>query len=111
MKFTPTGQFEHRVQLQKLKDPPDKSETGELIKEYVFYAFAWAAFRTLSGAERIAAQQVNATQTHEIKIRYRPGVKPDYRLVMGLRIFDIKDARNIDEANKEIWMRCTEVAT
>jgi len=110
MTFTPTpiGQFNKRIELQSLKNPPDKSETGEPIRSYLTYATVWAAFRTLSGNERIAAEQVEAVQTHEVTIRYRADVTPAHRFKMSERIFDIKDVRNVDEANIELRMRCTE---
>lgn len=105
---TPIGLFNKRIELQRLKDPPDKSETGEPIRSYETYTTIWAAFRTLTGNERLMAQQVSAVQTHEITIHYRSDVRPDHRIVMGTRIFDIKDVRNIDEANIELRMRCAE---
>ena len=107
--MTPTGRFNHRVELEKLKDPPTVSATGEREKEYLIYAAVWAAFRTLSGGERLAAEQVAATLTHEITIRYRSDVKAEHRIVMGARIFDIKDVRDVDERHVELRMRCTEV--
>ena len=111
MSFTPTpiGQFNHRIDLERPKDPAGRGDTGEVVKEYLPYASVWAAFRTLSGNERIAAQQVAATLTHEITIGYRSDVKADHRIVMGTRIFDIKDPRDVDERHIELRMRCTEV--
>lgn len=110
MAFTPTGRFNQRIHLERLKDPPAVGATGERAKEYMTYATVWAAFRTLSGGERLAAEQVAATLTHEVSIRYRSGVRPDHRILLGTRIFDIKDVRDLDEVHVELRMRCTEVA-
>lgn len=106
---TATGQFRHRIQLQRLTDPPERSATGEPLKSYAIFGTEWAAFRTLAGVERLAGQQVNALQTHEITIHYRSDVTPEHRILSGTRVFDIKDVRNVDEANIELRMRCTEV--
>jgi len=108
LQWTPIGKMNKRIELQKLKDPPQKGATGQILKEYFTYAVVWAAFRTLTGGEKLASQQVSAVQTHEITIRYRSDVQPNHRIVMGQRIFDIKDVRNVDEANIELRMRCTE---
>lgn len=105
---TPIGRFNKRVDLQRLKDQPDKSETGEIIRSYETYATVWAKFHTLSGNERLIAEQIEAIQTHEVTIRYRNDVLPDHRIKMVERIFDIKDIRNVDEANIELRMRCNE---
>lgn len=106
---TPIGEMTRRIKLQR---PQQKSgDTGEMEKVYTTYTAAWAKIRTLSGGERMAAQQVAATLTHEITMAYRSGltIRADDRIVYGSRIFDIKDIRNVDEANIEIRMRCTEV--
>lgn len=109
MKWTPAGQFKRRITLEAPCDPPQRGDTGEDLRVYMPYATVWAAFRTLSGGERIASQQVAATLTHEVTIRYRAGVRPDHRIVLGQRVFDVKDVRDVDEAHVEIRMQCTEV--
>lgn len=111
MKWTPAGQFDKRVELQRPKSPADRGTTGEVVPDYIPYATVWARFRTLSGQERTASEQVAATLTHEVTIRYRAGVTPRDRLVLvgSGRIFDVKDLRDVDEAHVEIRMRCVEV--
>lgn len=97
--------------MQSLDSPLTDSLTGQPVKSYTEYAEVWAHIRTLSGRERNAAQQVQASLSHEIAIRYSSdtsGAKPDDRIVYGSRIFDVKDVRNIDELNIEIKMRCVE---
>ena len=99
--------------MQALVDPPSKSKTGEPVKSYTVYATVWSYIRTLSGGEKIAAKQVQATLTHEVTIRYSSGVaavKPADQVVLGGRVFDIKDVRNVDEGNIEIRMICKEAA-
>lgn len=97
--------------MQSLDSDLTPSLTGEPIKTYTEYATVWAAIRTLTGRERNAAQQVQATLSHEITVRYSSdtsGAKPTDRIVYDTRTFDVKDVRNIDEANIEIRMLCVE---
>jgi len=113
MEFTQTSttRMNRRISMQALDDPLTVSDTGEPIKTYTQYAEVWASVRTLSGRERNASQQVQATLSHEITVRYSSDtsvVKPSDRIVYGGRYFDIKDTRNIDEANIEIRMLCVE---
>jgi SPP1 family predicted phage head-tail adaptor len=103
------GKLRHQIELQSLVDGPP-GPTGERTRSYQTYVTVWAYVRTLSGNERIAAEQVAATVTHEITIRYNPdfAVTPKHRILWGTRTFDIKDARNFDERDVKILMRCTE---
>lgn len=103
------GKLDKYVELQNYTEAPDA--TGHGVKTWATYDSVWAHLRTLSGNERIAAQQVKAIQTHEITIRYRSDVQVNHRVVYGSRIWDIKDVRDIDEQNREIRMRCVEIPT
>lgn len=102
------GQLNQLGQLQL--SHATRSATGNSEKIWITYATVWAAFRTLSGGERLAASQVGATLSHEITIRYDPSVKvlASHRFVLGDRVFDIKDVRNVDERNEVIRMICME---
>lgn len=103
------GKMKHYIALQHWSET--RTASGFATQTYTTYASVWSALRTLSGRERLSAQQVNATLTHEITIRYRDDVQADDRIVWGSRIFDIKDVRNVDEADVEIRMLAVEVAT
>lgn len=103
-----TGNLIQRIALQSYDE--SRTASGAVTRTWSTYATVWAQLRTLSGRERDRAQQEAATLSHEITIRYRSGVRPDHRVYYAGRTFDIKDVRNVDERNKEIRMRCIEVA-
>jgi len=103
------GQYNHYIALQSYVET--RSASGHVTKTYTTYASVWAKFRTLSGYEKLMAQQVAATLSHEVSILYRSDVQADHRIVWDSRIFDIKDVRNVDEQNIEIRMLCIEVIT
>jgi len=55
-------------------------------------AEVWGALRPVTGGEVVEADGVRGRLTHEIWIRYRGGIEPDMRFVLGPRIFDIRGA-------------------
>jgi SPP1 family predicted phage head-tail adaptor len=68
-----------------------------------------AAIRQLNGREQSESQQMKATATHEVKLRYYPGLTPQHRLIWGARIFNIVSVDNVEEANVNHALRCREV--
>lgn len=100
----------HKTTLQRYRET--RSPSGHATRVYEDFATGvWLRFRTLSGGERLRAQQVQATLTHEVTMVYEASLVPhvDWRIVWQGRIFDIKDVRNVDEMNVEIRMLVSEV--
>ena len=102
---------ERNVEIQLAAPVKSRGPMGGEVRYYIPYATVWAGFDTLSGKERLAAQQVGATLSHEVTIDYDPEttVTPEDQILLGDRTFDIKGVRNVDEGNKELRIRCTEV--
>lgn len=69
----------------------------------------WAAILPIKGREFFNAQQVNATVTTRIKIRYSSGITPGMRVVFGTKLYDIKAVLDIEERHKEIHLMCEEI--
>jgi SPP1 family predicted phage head-tail adaptor len=113
---TTAGQLDKYVALQKWVE--SRTASGHVTKTWGTYYNCWAYIRTLSGLERLRAQQVGTIHSHEITIRHTRDyvIQPDHRIVyvdadIGTRTFDIKDVRNVDEAGWEIRMQCIEIPT
>jgi len=104
-----SGELRHAVSLQRYVET--RTASGHAQQTWSTYATVRARFRTLSGHERLAAQQAKAVLTHEITIRYRSDVHPDHRILWGSRTFDLKDVRSVDERNVELRMLASEVLT
>ena len=68
-----------------------------------------ASIRQLNGREQAESQQMKATATHEVKMRYYAGLTPQHRLKWGDRTFNIVSVDNIEEANVNHELRCREV--
>lgn len=101
------GELRHQIQIQA----PSKTRNayGEEISSWVTVATVWSKISPLQGREYYEAQKINAEATHEIKIRYRAGLRPDMRFLYGRRIFPIESIKNTDERNIELICLCTEV--
>lgn len=100
------GKLRHRLTLQQSTDA--NNTRGEAIENWADEANIWGSIRPLSGREGFAANQMYASATHEIRIRYRAGVVPKKRLKHGVRVFDIDAVLNVDERNRELVCIATE---
>jgi SPP1 family predicted phage head-tail adaptor len=62
----------------------------------------------LQGRERFAAQQVSATVSHEVRMRYFDGLTSEMRLVHNGRVLAIDAVMNTEERGREWVILCTE---
>ena len=70
----------------------------------------WAAIRALSGRELEAAQAIRALDSHEVIIRYLPGLTPKDRFYNLTPEGDVEyyNITNVDDVDmKHRFMRCT----
>lgn len=72
------GTLRHRLTLQTPVDT--QSSNGQITRTYQDDAVVWGNIKPLVGREYLAAQQVNASVTTQITIRYRPGILPTMRI-------------------------------
>lgn len=102
------NKLRHRVQIQS--PTRNQNELGEVTEGWATASTVWASVEPLSGRELAKAQQVQADVTHRVIIRYRPGVKQDWRVVHMGRELNITVVRNIEERNEMIELLCIERA-
>jgi SPP1 family predicted phage head-tail adaptor len=101
----------HRITFQSRSATPD---------EYGGQADTWsdsipnvaAGIETLKGRELIAAQAINNESTSLITTRYFASfntiTSTAMRIVFNGRIFNILDATNVNERNRELQFLCSE---
>jgi len=63
----------------------------------------WAHVRPLTGDERLAHDQLAGRLTHQVWIRYRPGIVPAMRFRQGARIYEIVA---VLEAKRRAYLEC-----
>ena len=73
-------------------------------------ATVWCALWPVSAKEQVEAMQTVMTITHRIRIRYRDGVSPAWRVKFGDRYFAIVSIVNPNEAEKQLDLLVKEAA-
>ncbi len=96
------GEMRHRLRLEAQSRAPDGG--GGATVSWGLAAEVWGAVVPLSGSERVEADGLKGQLTHQIVIRYRPGVLPEMRFMMGTRAFDIRSV--IDVSERRRFLKC-----
>lgn len=73
------NELNRRITIQQLTNTVD--DEGIPVETWTDVCTVWAARSPLSGKEYFAAAAANAEKTVKYRIRYRPGVLPNMRLV------------------------------
>lgn len=102
-----SGMLRHRVTLQRFQQGQDAY--GGPVETWEDVATVWASLEAMSGREFFASQQAQSEVTQRIRIRYRPGVTADMRVVHGGRVFGIV-APLPDNRGRELVLMCREVS-
>jgi SPP1 family predicted phage head-tail adaptor len=99
--FLPS-ELRHRLTLEEPSRVSDGG--GGFAETWQEVAELWADVRPASGFERVEADRLSGTVSHEIALRYRPGVTPAMRFREGTRLFQILAV--IDVAERKRWLKC-----
>lgn len=92
----------HRLTLEQLQREDD--DGGGFIESWVAVTELWADVRPVGGSESVEADRIAGRVTHEVSLRYRPGVQAAMRFRKGARLFHIVTVINSDERNR--WLTC-----
>jgi len=105
------GKLRHRIKIVQPTLTQD-STGGTDVRENTVVWECWASIEALSGRESLVAQALMTSVTHQITIRYAPGIRitARMRVLFGSRLFFIESALNPDERNKMLILKCTEHA-
>lgn len=101
------GTLRHRITIQR-KTATRDDYGGESTTWEDFATNVAAEIRPLSSRELVAARGVQSETTHEITIRYRPGITAAMRAVYNGRIFNFAVPMNTEERNVELVISATE---
>jgi SPP1 family predicted phage head-tail adaptor len=103
------GRLRKRVILQRPVET--QGDTGGVTISWVDVATVWAGVEPLRGREYESARAQNAETTHRIVLRFRDDIQRTWRLRLqnSTRYYRIDEMLNIDERNREVQIRATEL--
>lgn len=107
------GNLRHRIVLQR--NVPVRSDTGVIEDDWQDVTSLWASISTQGGREFYAARQVNSDLTHDIVIRYYPGVEEKMRVLFRdfkdntERLYYIDSVFNVDGRKDYLHLFCREL--
>jgi SPP1 family predicted phage head-tail adaptor len=99
--FLPSG-LRQRLTLEELQRTSD--EGGGFTEIWVEVATLSAALRPTGGGKRVETGRLAGTITHEVVLRYRPGVVPAMRFRKAARILHILAVIDVEERRR--WLKC-----
>ena len=80
------GELNDRIALQSVTGET-RGARGESIPAWTTYATVWAEVKPVSARQIDISRAYADTVSHVIRIRYRAGVLPTHKGVVGSRIF------------------------
>jgi SPP1 family predicted phage head-tail adaptor len=101
------GKLRHRIHVQEDLGTTYDAD-GNVIHNWTTIATVWADVMPLSGREALLAKQINATTTHNIRVRSMPELRQDMRIRFGDRYFDINAIIDDREVQRHQLLTCTE---
>lgn len=100
-----------RIHRIRIETPTTSRDTrGGVTKTWAPFAVVWAAVRSLSGTEVIAAQQRVPESTHEMDTYYISGVTPKMRVVFDGSTYDVLAAIDPDHRKRDLKIMARVVA-
>ena len=92
----------YRLTLEELEREAD--EGGGFTETWVEVATLSADLRPIGGGEGVEADRLAGRVTHEVSLRYRPGIVPAMRFRKDARLFHIVTVIDVEE--RRCWLKC-----
>ena len=103
------GSLRHRVTIQRYELAVDEYGAPLRRESWKGVSTVWASVEAVSGREFFASQQAQSEVTQRIRIRYRPDVTADMRVIHNGKVFNIV-APLPDNRGRELVLMCREVS-
>lgn len=101
------GKLRHRVSLQEEQRVDDGS--GGSTTSFVETGLLWANVTGIGGREFYEAKRLNPEISHQVEIRYRPGIVGGMRFMHGDAAFRIVSPVDPDGRGRSLLIMCTEL--
>lgn len=105
------GALRHRLTIQVVSETDGTLGKGQTVS-YTDVTTVWGEVRPLQAKEMVRGGANDAALSHEVRIRYYPGLgaRHRFKFVKGgvTRYFNIMHPRNIAERDRELLIAVTE---
>lgn len=98
------GQLDQRVTVERFSRTED--ELGQPIESWAPLFTCWAAVEPLTGREYIAAQAAVSEVTARIRMRFRPWMTAQDRVIHNGTTYNIVSVIDVRSENRELVLMC-----
>ena len=102
------GSLDQRVTVERLTTTTD--DWGTPIQAWAPLFTCWAAVEPLAGREYIAAQAAQSEVTARIRMRFRPWMTPQDRVIHEGDTYNIVAVMDVKSAGRELHLMCKRLA-
>lgn len=102
------GDLDQRVTVERFTSTED--ELGQPIETWAPLFTCWAAVEPLTGREYLAAQAAVSEVTARIRMRFRPWMTAQDRVVHNGTTYGIESLIDVRSGNRELVLMCKAVA-
>lgn len=98
------GQLDQRVTVERFTSTED--ELGQPIETWAPLFPCWAAVEPLTGREYLAAQAAVSEVTARIRMRFRPWMTSQDRVIHDGTVYQIESLIDVRSGNRELVLMC-----
>ena len=98
------GDLTERISVERFTSTED--ELGQPIESWAPLFTCWAAVEPLTGREYLAAQAAVSEVTARIRMRFRPWMTAQDRVIHNGTIYGIESLVDVRSGNRELVMMC-----
>jgi SPP1 family predicted phage head-tail adaptor len=100
------GDYNKRITFQESTHA--RNDFNEMVTTYADCLAVWAAIEWQGGRRYMEAKQLNAEVQGVVRIRWRDGIKPEWRVKYKGRYFEIISIANVYERSRELQISVKE---
>ena len=101
------GQLDQRVTVERFTSTPD--ELGQPVEAWAHLFDCWAAVEPLTGREYLAAQAAVSEVTARIRMRFRPWMTAQDRVIHNGTTYGIESLVDVRSDHRELVLMCKAV--